>query len=218
MSYDREEENINPQQRVVNRPQFNFNKYPKGTHAKTYSGKVVKLVAHATENSFNIGWAFGRQGKRVAINTDHTGKADNRDDSINPDTVKFSRMKTTDIDLTGVPIGTVFKNNYAFRDYVGYLKVVSTNDTEQADQPIKCVRLKKDENDNLVESEDSGDFMTFTKQGFSYGGSYKTQRSAGDIYYEHIIYPLSDEDHDIANQHVRDRLNRRAKARSIFKR
>ena len=215
MSYEKENDEINVQQRVDTRPQFNFGVYPKGTHAKTYSGKVVRLVNQAS----NMGWAYGRQGKRIAIKTDHTGKANTRDDSINPDTVKFNRMKTTDIDLTGVPIGTVFTSQARYGSSIEYYKVVATDDTNEEDKPIKCIRLNA-RNDfghgEIKDEEGRIDYINFTKQGFAYGSSYKQQRNHGDLYYEHVTYPRSDEDTEILNAHITAKQERRAKARSIF--
>jgi len=220
MSYNEETESeINIQQRVTTRPQFDFSKYPKGSHAKTYSGKVVRLVEHTNDLNqiSNIGWAYGRQGKRVAFFTDHTGKANTRDDSINPDTVKFNRMKTTDIDLTGVPIGAVFTSQTRYGSSNDYYKVVATDDTKEEDKPIKCIRLNASNDFGRSTSEEMDNhFICFTKQGFAYGSSYKQQRNHGDLYYEHVTYPLSDEDYQIHNAHITAKKERRAKARSIF--
>ena len=218
------EEEVNVQQRVSTRPQFNFGVYPKGTHARTYSGRVVRLISKTpvlskthVNNASSIGWAFGRQGKRIAIKTDNTGKAETRDDSINPDTVKFNRMKTTDIDLTGVPIGTVFKCQGRYGSSSEYYKVVATDDTKEEDKPIKCIRLNASNDFGRSTSEEMDNhFINFTKQGFAYGSSYKQQRNHGDLYYEHVTYPLSDEDSEIQNAHITAKKERRAKARSIF--
>ena len=207
------EEEVSMQQRVPDRPEFNFGKYPKGTHAKTYSGRVVRLVQQTT----TMGWAYGRQGKRISLKTDYTGKANTRDDSINPDTVKFNRMKTTDIDLTGVPIGTVFKCQGRYGSSSEYYKVVATDDTKEEDKPIKCIRLNASNDFGRSTSEEMDNhFINFTKQGFAYGSSYKQQRNHGDLYYEHVTYPLSDEDSEIQNAHITAKKERRAKARSIF--
>ena len=223
MSYENENKDPQPQIIINHRPQFDFTKYPIGSHAKTYSGKVVRMIKVESDDS--IGWAFGRQGKRLAIATDKTGLcmgADNgeklvvnRDNSIDPQTVKFSRMKTTDIDMRGIPLGTVFMINERWQD-VGYVKVLSTNDTKETDQPIKCMPLIYKEEVWEHKGEEDSSCKSYTKEGYAYGGSYKSQRNQGDLYYERLIYPMSQEDLDFNNAHLTAKQERRAKARSIF--
>ena len=170
---------------VEGKPIFLFQYFPVGTHAKTYGGAVVRLMG---TNQTHARWGWGRTAKVVAFTTPISGWDSQSKDKnqIDPSTITFPRMKTKDIDLRGLPIGTKFiKTN---KQYFELINVDFDND-----RPIETRRYWYSSNDD--EWKSGSDNYKYTKQGFQYGSSYRSARGHYDIMYESIMLPVDDEVH-----------------------
>lgn len=193
---------------VKGKPVFDWRYFPKGTHAKTYGGAVVRLLG--ADNN-NARWGWGRTAKAVAFTTPstHWANEDKTEKDINPNTVCFPRMKTSEIDLRGLPIGTRFKTDWRNE----YKEIIAIN--PQDSQPIKCDRYWWSTAENPEGEWEVGNRnYEHTKQGYQYGASYRTARSAHDLFYEKIILPEDDAVHqeqvkqqEIAEQKYEDAMS-----------
>ena len=170
---------------VEGKPIFNFHYFPVGTHAKTYGGAVVRLMG---TNQTHARWGWGRTAKVVAFTTPVEGwdNENKGQKDIDPSTITFPRMKTKDIDLRGLPIGTKFIKNA--HEYFELIYVNFDND-----RSIETQRHWYSSRDK--EWKEGSDRYKYTKQGFQYGSSYRSARGHYDIMYESIMLPVDDEVH-----------------------
>lgn len=189
----------------VGKPKFDWRYFPTGTYAKTYGGAYVRLLG---ADNTNARWAWGRTGKVVGFYTPSTHWEDEEknEKSIDPSTVCFPRMKTSEIDLRGVPIGTRFSKSMKNE----YYEVTDINPED--DKPIKCTRYWWSRKEDKWEQ--GSNRYQFTKQGFEYGHAYRTARSHHDLYYENMILPQDDSVHkeqvkqqEIAEQKFEDAMS-----------
>lgn len=170
---------------VEGKPLFNFLYFPVGTHAKTYGGAVVRLM---DTNHTHARWGWGRTAKVVAFTTPvHGWDNENKGQKdIDPSTITFPRMKTKDIDMRGLPVGTKF-----IKHAHEYYEITSMD--SEGDRPINCKRVWY----NKAEEEwkEGSNKYSYTRQGFQYGSSYRSARGHYDMMYESILLPVDDEVH-----------------------
>ncbi len=199
-------EKVNPIVVSKERPIFNWSEFPIGTHAKLYSGRVVKLLKISGDDAL---WGYGRQSRTWSYKSKVNGwyKPDVKDDEdINPQTVCFPRMKTTEINMLGVPVGTLcFTSDtqlYQFTElHVDKAEDEESNQTKMKWQLVSLQHEEKDLVDGQLRNPKAdGREEIFSKQGFGYGQSYREQRSYGDLYYEKVIFPLWEEDRKILDK------------------
>jgi len=169
------------------KPIFRFQYFPVGTHAKTYGGAVVRLMG---TNQTHARWGWGRTAKVVAFTTPVEGwdNENKGQKDIDPTTITFPRMKSKEIDMRGLPIGTKF-----IRNAHEYYEIISIGHEDDHDRPISCQRYWYASSDEEWR-EGSSNYM-FTKQGFQYGSSYRSARGHNDIMYESMMLPVDDEVH-----------------------
>ena len=173
---------------VEGKPLFNFQYFPVGTHAKTYGGAVVRLM---DTNHTHARWGWGRTAKVVAFTTPVYGwdNENKGQKDIDPTTITFPRMKTKDIDMRGLPIGTKFikqgSNKHEYYEIIGI-------DTE-GDRPINCVRVWYSNQEG--EWKHGSNNYSYTRQGFQYGSSFRSARGHYDMMYENIVLPVDDQVH-----------------------
>tara|TARA_R100001443_G_scaffold111879_1_gene125013 strand:+ start:2461 stop:3138 length:678 start_codon:yes stop_codon:yes gene_type:complete len=194
---------------VKERPIFNWKHFPIGTSAKLYNGRVVKLLS-VIGNVAN--WGYGKQSRTVAYScvANGWGSTEKQSDDINPQTVHFPRTKTTDINMRGIPVGTLCATTLEQSEWYEFVDEIPAEKNEDEDEvKLRFRQVNPHNKDNEIVAEQIRNpkpvdkvesYQTFSRQGFGYGQAYKEQRSYGDLYVENIIFPLWEVDRKLIDK------------------